>query len=104
MWIAWLASAAVGLVEIYFVYQIAQLIYALILNPGRNPIAFGNEYYTGVLVGNIAAVVAAVVWVAWVIGGGEYIRRRSGARRAWIVLAVAAGVQALIAAAYLILQ
>lgn len=104
MWVAWLISAAAGLVEIYFAYEIAQLVYALLLNPGRSPVAFGSEYYTGVLVGNVAAVVAAVVWVAWVIGGGEYIRRRAGARRAWIALAVAAVVQALIALVYLILQ
>jgi len=99
VWVLWLITVAVGLVEIYFVHEIAQVLYALSINSGRR-VAFSDEYYTGVLISSVVTIVAAIVWVVWAVGSGEYLRRRANTRTAWKVLAVAGAAQVVMALVY----
>ena len=71
--ILWIATAAVGLVEIVVVREMLLRVYA----------RFWSDYWSAVNVGNWSVVILAIVWLALVAGGGEYHRTRVGQRSSW---------------------
>ena len=58
----WAITMAAGLVEIYLLRQTVLRLYGY----------FGNQYATGVFLGNIATVLLSLLWLALVVGAGEY--------------------------------
>ena len=71
--ILWVATAAVGLLEIVVVREMLFRIYA----------RFWSSYWPSVALGNWAMLVLGIVWIAFVIGGGEYHYKRVGQRSSW---------------------
>lgn len=69
----WAFTAAAGLVEIYLLRQTVLRLYGY----------FGNDYATGVFLGNIAAVLLSLLWLALAVGAGEYHRQRVGQPGSW---------------------
>jgi hypothetical protein len=73
--ILWIVTAAVGLWEIVVVRQMLLRVY------GR----FGSDYWVGVSLGNWVVLLLAFVWLAFVVGTGEYHRGHVGQRSSWKV-------------------
>jgi hypothetical protein len=76
----WLATAALGLFEIWLVREMVLRVYARFESGGP---AYGEAYWGGLAVGNWLVLVLGVVWIALVIGGGEYHAKHFGQRRSW---------------------
>jgi len=76
--VLWLATAALGLVEILFARGIVMRAYTRCLgDPGR------QSYWTAVNLGMWATVILAMLYLVFVIGSAEYHRSRVGQRNSW---------------------
>jgi hypothetical protein len=82
----WLASAGLGLYAIYSVFKLTTGLYALI----------GQDYYTGVLAGQVATVAAGQVWIVAVVVGGETLRKYAGKSKIWRLLGWIIGIELLL--------
>ncbi len=71
--VLWVATAALGLFEILLIRDMLLRIYA----------RSGGGYWPAVTAGNWALVPLALAWIALVVGGGEYHRKRVGQRSSW---------------------
>jgi hypothetical protein len=91
----WVATAALGLYEFVLVRGMLFRIYARSSSSG---LALGSQLLNGrnenfyllrrdswqaLAVGNWALIPLALVWIALVVGGGEYHYRRVGQRSSW---------------------
>jgi hypothetical protein len=88
--IIWLASAALGLWDIYLGRQTAVRLI------GR----FSTDLPMATLAGNIIILVLAVTWLWYVIYGGEVNLKRMGHRTGWTFFAWGVAVELLILILY----
>jgi len=72
--VLWIVTALLGLLDILAVRDILIGVYA-----GSG----GRDYWVAVNVRNWTVVIVALVWIAVVVGGGEYHRSRVGQRSSW---------------------
>jgi hypothetical protein len=79
----WLVTAVVGLIEIYIVREMLLRLAARIWGTQANRQAYG----IAVSIGNGATFILAVLWIAVVIGGGEYHVKHLGKRKSWRLFA-----------------
>jgi len=71
--VLWIATCALGLLEMYFVQEMVLRIY----------VRFGTNYFSGVAIRNVAVLILAVLYIAFAVGTGEYHYRRFGQRKSW---------------------
>jgi hypothetical protein len=84
--VLWLITVGLGLLDIYVVYQVAQVI-------GLNA---GSERRVIEITGYCALLILGLLFVAFVIGTAEYHRKRVGQRRSWRLFTITIVVQVLI--------
>jgi hypothetical protein len=90
--IVWLASAAFGLVTIYLARQTSVIIY------GR----FSKDVATATVIGNTVTIIAALVWIGYVIMSGERSLRKIGEGGSWAAFAWAVAIELLIVILYFV--
>jgi hypothetical protein len=88
--VLWIVTAALGLVEIWIVRHMTLRVYARFF---ADEVAFGNDYWSSVNIGNWLVFILAVVWIALVIGGGEYHVKYVGKPKSWRLFARTIAVQ-----------
>jgi len=71
--VLWIATCALGLLEIYLVQEMLLRIY----------VRFGSDYYSGVTIRSFAVVILALLYIAFAVGTGEYHYRRFDQRSSW---------------------
>lgn len=71
--VLWIATSALGLLEIYLVQEMMLRIYA----------RFGRDYFSGVTIRNVTVLILALLYIAFAVGSGEYHSRRVGQRSSW---------------------
>jgi len=71
--VLWIATCALGLLEIYLVQEMLLRIY----------VHFGSDYYSGVTIRNFVVVILALLYIAFAVGTGEYHYRRFDQRNSW---------------------
>lgn len=76
----WAGTGALGFLEILTVREIALRIYVHFAATGG---FYGPDYRGGVAVANLIVWPLAVLWIALVIGGGEYHYRHFGEPGSW---------------------
>jgi hypothetical protein len=91
--IVWIGTAAFGL---YTIYMGRQLIVRLVLS-------LSNDLPTATLLGTISVVVLALVWLWYVIVGGEVGMKHIHQRKGWLHFAGGAVVELLIWLLYVII-
>jgi len=87
----WIVTGILGFVDILAVRRIAMGIAARIWSDTRS-----SSYWAYVNAGNWSVIVAAVLWLVVVVGGGEYHRTRVGQRSSWRLFGWTIGVEAVI--------
>jgi len=96
--VLWLATAALGLVEILFMRGIVMRAYTRFMgDPSR------QSYWTAVNLGMWATVILAILYVAFVIGSAEYHRSRVGQRSSWKLFGWTIAVELLILFLYFVI-
>lgn len=90
--IVWLFTAGLGLVEIYLARQTLVRIW------GR----FSDNIYAATVAGHVLVVILALVWIAYVIMGGEVGLRKVGRQGGWSIFAWAFAIEMLILILYFI--
>lgn len=90
--IVWLALATFGLYDIYLGRQIVVKLV----------VTLTNELPSATLVGNIVVLILALVWLWYVIVGGEVNLKRIQQRKGWIWFGAGAVVELLILILYLL--
>lgn len=78
--ILWAGTAVLGLYEIALVREMLFRIYAQFWSSSGS---HGMDYWRAVALGNWAVLPLAIVWIALVIGGGEYHFKRVGQHSSW---------------------
>jgi hypothetical protein len=68
VFVLWLATIVIAIVEVYFVQSIVVNIYA----------RFGDDFGTGVVLRNFTAVIAGIICMIVVVATGEYHLRHAG--------------------------
>jgi hypothetical protein len=91
--IVWIATAAFGL---YAIYMGRQIIVRLVL-------ALTNDLPSATFAGTISVVVLALVWLWYVIVGGEVSLKRIHQRKGWMHFAVGAVIELLIWMVYILI-
>ncbi|MEA3341121.1 MAG: hypothetical protein U9R15_14245 [Chloroflexota bacterium] len=76
--VLWAATAALGLYEILLIREMLFWIYTR-----TSFIGLRRDYWRALALGNWALVPLALVWIALVVGGGEYHYKRAGQRSSW---------------------
>lgn len=76
----WAITSALGFVEIWIVREMALRVFARFF---ADESAYGRDYWAGVTFGNCLAIILGVIWIALVMGGGEYHHKYVGRRRSW---------------------
>ncbi|MEA3341120.1 MAG: hypothetical protein U9R15_14240 [Chloroflexota bacterium] len=76
--ILWVGTAIVGLYEMFLVREMLFRIYAQTSFTGLR-----RDYWRALALGNWALIPLALVWIALVVGGGEYHYKRAGQRSSW---------------------
>ena len=87
----WIVTGFLGFVDILAVRRIALSIAARVWSDTR-----GSSYWASVNMGNWSVVVAAVLWLVVVVGGGEYHRIKVGQRSSWRLFGWTIGIEAVI--------
>ena len=80
----WAATAALGLLEIVVIREMALRVYARF---GVDGAVSNSHYWGGVALGNWLLLVLAIVWIGVVIGGGEYHYKYLGQPKSWRLFA-----------------
>ena len=78
--ILWAGTAVLGLYEIILVRE---MLFRICTRLWSSSGGYGMDYWRAVALGNWAALPLAIVWIALVIGGGEYHYKRAGQRSSW---------------------
>ena len=76
--ILWAVTAVVGLVEILVVRRIVERGYMRLWGDSSR-----GSYWTAVNLGMWATLILALIYIAFVIGTGEYHRSKVGQRSSW---------------------
>ena len=76
----WLGTAVVGILEINTVLTIATRVYTQFWGDYG---FYGRDYFAGVALRQFLVFPLAFLWIAAVIGCGEYHYRRLGQPRSW---------------------
>lgn len=76
----WLGTAALGLWEIVIIRDMVVRIFARLFSDGK---AYGQDYWGGVALGNWLVLILAIVWIAMVMGLGEYHFKHFGEPKSW---------------------
>ena len=76
----WLGTTVVGFLEINTVLTIATRVYTQFWADYG---FYGSDYFAGVALRQILVYPLAFLWIAAVIGGGEYHYQRLGQPRSW---------------------
>jgi hypothetical protein len=77
--ILWLGTAILGIYEIYLIREMLFCVYARFASgPGT-----AIDYWGSLVLGNSALIPLSIVWIALVMGGGEYHFKRVGQRSSW---------------------
>jgi hypothetical protein len=92
VFILWAATAVLGFVEILFLRTIALSIYA----------HFGNRVNIGILIGDVVAIIAALLWIALAIGGAEYHYKKVGQPGSWTLIGWTVAIELLILILYFV--
>ncbi len=96
--VLWLATAALGLVEILFMRGIVMRAYTRILgDPSR------QSYWTAVNLGMWATLILAMLYLVFVIGSAEFHRSRVGQRSSWRLFGWTIAVELLILFLYFVI-
>jgi hypothetical protein len=82
--VLWVATAALGLFDIWVIHEMAQRVFARFSVNGS---ASEHDYWGGVVLGNWVVFILAVVWIGLVIGGGEYHYKYVGQPKSWRLFA-----------------
>lgn len=90
--ILWIITAAVGLLDILAVRNIARGIAVRVWGGATGT----SGYWALVNAGNWSVVAMALVWIVVVVGGGEYHRSRVGQSRSWKLFGWTIGIEVLI--------
>lgn len=88
--VLWAATAALGIVEILVVRNMVLRVYARFW---ADDVPFGGDYWGSVALGNWLVFILAIVWIALVIGGGEYHFKYVGQQKSWKLFARTIAVQ-----------
>ena len=80
--VLWAGTSALAFVEILTVREIALRIYAHFAATGG---FYGRDYWGGVTLNQLLVWPLAILWIAVVIGGGEYHYKYFGQPRSWKV-------------------
>jgi hypothetical protein len=86
----WIFTAALGLIEIWIVREMTLRVYARFF---ADEVAHADVYWGSVALGNCLVFILAIVWVALVIGGGEYHVKYVGKPKSWRLFARTIAVQ-----------
>jgi hypothetical protein len=89
----WLVTAVLGLAAVYYLHELAVLFYGLFI---------GKDYYTAVLIGQVSAIIGALIWLGSIIGSGEFHLKHAGQKKSWQIIAWMLAVEILIIAIGLI--
>jgi hypothetical protein len=89
--VLWLGTAALGMWQIVLVRDIILSIYARLA--GGEATTFGLEYWRAHTLSTWIVFILAFVWIALVIGGGEYHYRHVGRSRSWKLFGWTIGAQ-----------
>lgn len=84
--VLWIATCALGLLEVYLVLQMVGRIYA----------RFGSSYWSGVTIDNATLLILALLYIAFAVGTGEYHQKRVGQRNSWRLFGWTMGIQVVI--------
>ncbi len=82
--ILWVGTAIVGLYEMFLVREILLRLYARLWS---SPGSYRRDYWRALALGNWALIPLALLWIAVVIGGGEYHFKRAGQHSSWKLFA-----------------
>jgi hypothetical protein len=81
--VLWLASAGLGLYAVYSIYKLAIMVYAL----------FGKDYYSGVVIGQVATLAAGLVWLVAIVFSGETLFKHAGENKTFRLLGWMIGIE-----------
>jgi len=76
--VLWAGTAVLGLYETLLIREMLFRIYAR-----ASSIGLKRDYWRALVLGNWALVPLSLVWIALVVGGGEYHYKRAGQRSSW---------------------
>jgi hypothetical protein len=88
--VLWIVTGALGLVEIWIARQMTLRVYARFF---AEEAALGDVYWGSIALGNWLVFILAIVWIALVIGGGEYHVKYVGKPKSWRLFARTIAVQ-----------
>jgi len=88
--VLWIVTGALGLVEIWIIRQMMLRVYARFF---AEEAARGDVYWGSIALGNWLVFILAIVWIALVIGGGEYHVKYVGKPKSWRLFARTIAVQ-----------
>jgi len=77
--ILWLGTAVLGIYEIFLIREMLFCAYALVMGGPSTQ----TDYWGALALGNWALIPLSIVWIALVMGGGEYHYQRVGQRSSW---------------------
>jgi len=78
--ILWLGTAVVGLYTMVVIREFIIRIYAYVWSGAAR---HGQAYWQALAIGNWAIYALSLVWIALVVGGGEYHYKHMGQRKSW---------------------
>jgi hypothetical protein len=96
--ILWIVTAVVGLVEILVVRRIVERGYMRLWGDSSR-----GSYWTAVSLGMGATLILALIYIAFLVGTGEYHRSRVGQRSSWKLFGWTVAVELLILLLYFVI-
>jgi hypothetical protein len=91
--ILWVGTAILGLYELFLAQDMLFRLYARFWCRHE---CLGKDYWRALALGRWALIPLSLVWIALVVGGGEYHYRRVGQRSSWKLFGWTVAAQALI--------
>ena len=88
--VLWAVTAVLGLWEIWVVREMLLRVYVRFW---AGDTVTGNDYWLSVFLQNWLVLILGIVWIAVVIGGGEYHSKYVGQPKSWKLFARTIGVQ-----------
>ncbi|NLG96535.1 MAG: hypothetical protein GX491_04160 [Chloroflexi bacterium] len=83
----WLVSLGLSVAATYYIYALSILVYSIL---------GGSQFFAGILVGQVSALVSGMIWVALMIVTGEYYLKHIGEKKIWKIAATVIGIQLII--------
>jgi hypothetical protein len=90
--VLWIATMVLGLVEIYLLRQTSIRVYA----------HFSTNGYTAILIANVIVFIAAISWLVFAVGSGEYHLKKAGQPGSWTLFAWSIAIEMLILILYFV--